>query len=92
MLGDFNPAYSAHHLLNDSIRHIKKIFKEGIQFDWVSSDSLNFKTAFNNFYCGLWIAPDSPYKDMENVLNTITYTRQNNIQTSGHFGGFQHMV
>lgn len=92
ILGDFNPVYSTHHALNDSIRQIKRIFEEEIQFDWISSDILNFKTAFNKMYCGLWIAPGSPYKDMKNVLNTITYARQNNIPTFGNCGGFQHMV
>ncbi len=92
ILGDFNPVYSTHHALNDSIRQVQKIFKEEIQFDWISSDILNFKTAFQNMYCGLWIAPGSPYKDMENVLKTITYARENNIPTFGNCGGFQHMI
>lgn len=92
ILGDFNPVYSTHHILNDSIRQIQKLLNEEIQFDWISSDTLNFKTAFNNMYCGLWIAPGSPYKNMKNVLNTITYTRENNIPTFGNCGGFQHMI
>ena len=92
ILGDFNPVYSTHHALNDSIRQVQKIFKDEIQFDWVSTDTLNFKTAFQNMYCGLWIAPGSPYKDMENVIKTITYARENNIPAFGNCGGFQHMV
>lgn len=92
ILGDFNPVYSTHHALNNSIRQVKKLFHEEIQFDWISTDILNFKTAFNNLYSGLWIAPGSPYKDMQNVLNTITYVRQNNIPTLGNCGGFQHMI
>lgn len=92
ILGDFNPAYSTHHALNDSIRQLKNLFQEETQFDWISSDTMNFKAAFHNMYCGLWIAPGSPYKDMDNVLNTITYTRENNIPTFGNCGGFQHMI
>ncbi|MBE0651792.1 MAG: CTP synthase [Bacteroidales bacterium] len=92
ILGDFNPAYPTQHALNDSVRHVLKKFDEEIQFDWVGSDVLNYKTAFDKLYCGLWIAPGSPYKDMENVLDTISFTRQNNIPTFGNCGGFQHMV
>lgn len=93
ILGDFNPAYSTHHALNDSIRQTLKKFVEDIQFDWISTDTLNFRTVFNKRrYCGLWIAPGSPYKKMENVLDTIAYARQNNIPTFGNCGGFQHMV
>lgn len=92
ILGDFNPAYTTHCALNDSARHILKKFEEDIRFDWISTDVFNFATAFDTLYCGLWIAPGSPYKDMKNVLDTITYTRRNQIPTFGNCGGFQHMI
>ncbi len=92
ILGDFNPAYSTHHALNNSIRQIQKLFNQELQFDWISTDILNSKTAFNNLYCGLWIAPGSPYKDIKNVLSTITYARENNIPNFGNCGGFQYMI
>ena len=93
ILGDFNPIYSTHHALNDSTRQIQKRLQKEIQFDWISTDVFSTQVAFKNgLYQGLWIAPGSPYKDMQNVLNAITYARQNNIPTLGNCGGFQHMV
>lgn len=92
VMGDFNPLYSTHHSLNDSIRNITKLIDKEIQFDWISTDLFNSKTLFKDLYCGLWIAPGSPYKSMENVLNTITYVRENKIPTLGNCGGFQHMI
>lgn len=92
ILGDFNPIYSTHHALNDSCRQIQKKLHKEIQFDWIPTDTLNYKTAFENLYHGLWIAPGSPYKDMNNVLSTITFARENGIPTIGNCGGFQHMI
>jgi CTP synthase (UTP-ammonia lyase) len=92
ILGDFNPIHSTHHALNDSTRQIKKLFTEEIQFDWIGTDIFNCKIAFDDLYSGLWIAPGSPYKDMQNVLDTIKYVRINNIPTLGNCGGFQHMI
>ena len=92
ILGDFNPAYSTHHALNDSIRQVTKLFMDEIQFDWIGTDIFNCKTAFSNLYKGLWIAPGSPYKDMQQVLDAIKYVRTNNIPTLGNCGGFQHMI
>lgn len=92
VLGDFNPSHTTHHALNDSIRSVTKKIDEEIQFDWTGTDIIHYKTAFQNLYCGLWIAPGSPYNNMENVLNTIRYTRENNIPTLGNCGGFQHMI
>jgi CTP synthase (UTP-ammonia lyase) len=92
ILGDFNPAYATHHALNDSVRQVKKLFKEEVQFDWISTDVFNAATAFNHLYSGLWIAPGSPYKDMRNVLDSIQYARKNNVPALGNCGGFQHMI
>jgi len=92
ILGDFNPAYPTHHALNDSVRTITKLIGEEIQFDWIGTDIFNYQTAFKNHYCGLWIAPGSPYKNMDNVLGSIAYARENNIPTLGNCGGFQHII
>lgn len=62
ILGDFNPYYSTHHALNDSIRQVQKSFLEDIQFDWISTEVFNFRTIFQDLYCGLWIAPGYQHK------------------------------
>jgi CTP synthase (UTP-ammonia lyase) len=91
ILGDFNPAYTTHHALNDSVRHVQKRLDEDIRFDWISTDLFDSTMAFDR-YCGLWIAPGSPYRDMKNVLDAIAYSRRNRIPTFGNCGGFQHMI
>lgn len=93
ILGDFNPAHSTLHALNENTRNIQKKLNVDIQFDWISTDIFNNKLVFETQkYSGLWIAPGSPYRDMENVLNAIKFTRENNIPTFGNCGGFQHMI
>lgn len=93
ILGDFNPIHSTLHALNDSVRQVKNQLNEEIQFDWIGTDLFDCNVAFkNNLYCGLWVAPGSPYKNMENVLKAIQYTREHNIPTFGNCGGFQHMI
>jgi CTP synthase (UTP-ammonia lyase) len=93
ILGDFNPIYSTHHALNDSTRQIQKHLNTAIQFDWIATDIFEPKIVFEkNNYKGLWIAPGSPYKSMDNVIAAIEYTRNNNIPTFGNCGGFQHMI
>lgn len=93
ILGDFNPSFQTHHALNDSIRTYLNIYNNNIQFDWIATDVFDCKVVFEKQnYLGLWIAPGSPYKDMNNVLKAIKYIRENNIPTLGNCGGFQHMV
>ncbi|MCT2406551.1 hypothetical protein NZD88_03155 [Chryseobacterium antibioticum] len=93
ILGDFNPIHYTLHQLNNTTRDVQKVLKKEIQFDWISTDIFDARIVFEKQdYKGLWVAPGSPYKDMNGVLNTICYARENNIPTFGNCGGFQHMV
>lgn len=93
VLGDFNPAYATHHALNDSIRQCVSHLDASIQCDWIGTSVFDAGMVFGQgMYAGLWVAPGSPYKDFENVLEVIHYTRRHAIPTFGNCGGFQHMV
>lgn len=93
ILGDFNPATPTHHALNNSTRQVKNLFQEEIQFDWISSDIFNSHVVFEQEgYKGLWIAPGSPYKDEQKVIDAITYARTHHVPTLGNCAGFQYMA
>lgn len=93
ILGDFNPIYQTHHALNESIFQVNNHLGRFVQCDWISTDVFDTKVVFGKgLYSSLWIAPGSPYKDFNNVLDVIRYARMNNIPTLGNCGGFQHMV
>jgi CTP synthase (UTP-ammonia lyase) len=92
LLGDYNPNYITLQAINDTFSPLKKLLNQDIRFDWFDTDKFNSEEAFNDGYSGLWVTPGSPYKDMENVLNAIAYTRKNKIPTFGNCGGFQHMA
>lgn len=92
VLGDYDPSQKTLQAINNTFVPLKKLIDRDIQFDWFDTDQFDYKTAFGNGYAGLWITPGSPYRDMENVLNSISYTRSNNIPTFGNCGGFQHMA
>jgi CTP synthase (UTP-ammonia lyase) len=92
VLGDFDPTYKTLQAINNTFVPIRKYFNHDIKFDWFDTDQFDFQKAFTDGYSGLWITPGSPYRDMENVLNAIAYTRKNRIPTFGNCGGFQHMA
>jgi CTP synthase (UTP-ammonia lyase) len=92
VLGDYDPSHITLKAINDTFSPLKKLLNPDIQFDWFNTDKFDYSTAFSGGYAGLWVTPGSPYKDMENVLNAISYTRKNKIPTFGNCGGFQHMA
>ncbi|MEP6646302.1 MAG: gamma-glutamyl-gamma-aminobutyrate hydrolase family protein [Saprospiraceae bacterium] len=92
ILGDFNPAYYTHLAVNETTRNLSNRVNNEVQFEWVGTDQFDFEKELPHKYSGLWISSGSPYKDMDNVLNTIRYARENKIPTFGNCGGYQHML
>ena len=90
ILGDFNPSYSTHRALNESIHHLKESLSQNAEFQWVGTETITADSCSQ--YSGLWIAPGSPYNNMSNVLDAIASARTGNIPTLGNCGGFQHML
>lgn len=57
---------------------------------WVSTEEID-ETLFERF-SGIWVAPGSPYKNMDKTLWAIRYARENGVPCFGTCGGFQHMI
>ncbi|MEO1208467.1 MAG: CTP synthase [Cyanobacteria bacterium J06638_20] len=90
ILGDYKPGYEPHLATQEAIAHSGLQLGSTIKAIWLSTDDISnmlFET-----YAGIWIAPGSPYKNTENMLQAIRYARENNIPCLGTCGGFQHMV
>ena len=61
-----------------------------IDFSWTPTDEIDFELL--NKSNVTFIAPGSPYRDMEKVLSAIEIAREEGIPCIGTCGGFQHMV
>jgi CTP synthase (UTP-ammonia lyase) len=92
VLGDYDASHITLQAINDTFIPLNTLLKRGVQFDWFATDKFDYVKEFRNGYAGLWVTPGSPYRDMENVLKSIEYTRTNKIPTFGNCGGFQHMA
>lgn len=57
---------------------------------WLSTEEID-ETLFERF-SGIWVAPGSPYKNMDKTLWAIHYARENGVACFGTCGGFQHMI
>jgi len=90
LLGEYTPTFPPHAATNAAIEHSRNLLGVDINATWVSTEDID-PTLFEQ-YSGLWVAPGSPYKNMELMLWAIRYARENNIPCFGTCGGFQHMV
>jgi CTP synthase (UTP-ammonia lyase) len=90
ILGEFTPTFAPHAATNAAVEHACAASGLVVESDWVSTaavDELLFAQ-----YRGLWVAPGSPYKDMDRTLWAIRFAREHGIPCFGTCGGFQHMV
>ncbi len=90
IIGEFSPKYEPHLATNNAVDHARSKLGARIDYEWLASDKITPETLEQ--YQGFWIAPGSPYKNMDNVLTVIQHARDNSIPLLGTCGGFQHMI
>lgn len=90
LLGEFSSTFPPHAATNAAIEHSRSLLAADISAKWVPTDDIDLDL-FEQ-YSGIWVAPGSPYKNMEKTLWAIRHARENNIPCLGTCGGFQHIV
>jgi CTP synthase (UTP-ammonia lyase) len=90
LLGEYTPTSQTHLFTNSAIADSGAELGVDVEGVWVATEDID-DTLFDT-YAGIWVAPGSPYKNMENTLWAIQTARQNQIPCLGTCGGFQHMV
>lgn len=90
LLGEYDPASSLHAATEASIEHSIDPLAGSIEYHWISTADFHPDTLQN--VNGLWVAPGSPYKNLEATLVAIRTAREQGIPCLGTCGGFQHMI
>ncbi|HKO44917.1 MAG TPA: gamma-glutamyl-gamma-aminobutyrate hydrolase family protein [Pyrinomonadaceae bacterium] len=90
ILGEYDSAFTPHVATGIAIGHSSAALGTAIKGEWVSTQDID-ESLFSR-YSGLWVAPGSPYKNLEKTLWAIEHARKNNVPCFGTCGGFQHMV
>ncbi len=90
IIGEFDGAFETHVATNAAIEHSRAGLQADVAYEWVSTGRLD--EALFERCSGVWVAPGSPYKDMQKTLRTIQFARERRVPTLGTCGGFQHMM
>jgi CTP synthase (UTP-ammonia lyase) len=90
IIGEYTPSFPPHISTNSAIEHSRVAAGVDVDGIWVSTEEIN-ETLFERF-SGIWVAPGSPYKNLDKTLWAIRYARENGIPCFGTCGGFQHMI
>ncbi|MBE9032678.1 CTP synthase [filamentous cyanobacterium LEGE 11480] len=90
LIGEYNPDFPPHVATDRAIADANASRNTDIQGIWVSTAAID-ATLFQTFDA-IWVAPGSPYKNLDNTLWAIRYAREHKIPCFGTCGGFQHMI
>ena len=90
LLGEYDSTFKPHVATAIAIRHSSALLRIAIKGEWVSTQDID-ESLFSR-YSGLWVAPGSPYKNLDKTLWALEHARRNNVPCFGTCGGFQHMV
>lgn len=76
VVGDYQPENETHTATDAALAHV------GLAFDWLGTDEVDPETAVAG-YDGVWIAPASPYRDMDAALEVVRLARERGVPLVG---------
>lgn len=93
IVGDFNPNFIPHPKTNEAIAHASESLGEAVFVEWIPSTRLKSNVEAQLApYDGIWVAPGSPYKNMEGALEAIRFSRRTALPLLGTCGGCQYVL
>jgi CTP synthase (UTP-ammonia lyase) len=90
ILGEYTPSFAPHTATTAALAHSRARLGVAVGAEWVSTAAID-QALFERFDA-LWVAPGSPYKDLDQTLWAIREARERGVPCLGTCGGFQHMV
>lgn len=90
ILGEHNPEAETHRATDSAIRHSLAGRNTDVEASWISTETIREADIVQAH--GLWVAPGSPYKNLQRALEAIRLAREHLVPCLGTCGGFQHMI
>lgn len=90
LLGEYSPSMESHQMTDAALAHSSAALGISIEPLWVSTAEINAQQIAAAD--AVWVAPGSPYKNLEATLQSIRLVREQQIPCLGTCGGFQHII
>ncbi len=77
IVGDYEPGWSHHLTINDSLQHAAARLSISIDPQWIGTDVMSTQGTGNlDSFDGIWCSSGSPYKSMEGAISAIRFARE----------------
>jgi CTP synthase (UTP-ammonia lyase) len=92
LVGDYNPAVTAHVAIPRALALAKTELHADLDWKWIGSASIRDAARDLAIFSAVWVVPASPYANMAGVLDAIRFARETHRPFLGTCGGFQHAL
>ena len=77
IVGDRDPSFRPHTATDEALSHAARALSVDVEAAWVPTESLApAAAAVLERFDGVWIAPGSPYRDIDGALGAIRFARE----------------
>jgi CTP synthase (UTP-ammonia lyase) len=77
VVGDYKASHSTHAATDQALTALD------LTFEWIATDELRVRWAQVEDLAGIFVAPGSPYRDMEATLDVIRHARERGVPLVG---------
>jgi CTP synthase (UTP-ammonia lyase) len=92
LVGDYSDAVLAHRAIGTALELACRETGVATAWDWIETDRVGPSASGLEGYCGLWLVPGSPYRDLAGALSAVRWARLGGRPFLGTCGGFQHAL
>jgi CTP synthase (UTP-ammonia lyase) len=92
IIADYDAQKAAHVAIPRALERACQAAGANLDWEWIGTDRVFNPAETLVGFSGVWVAPGSPYKNMDGALAAIRHARKRNIPFLGTCGGFQHAL
>ncbi|HEX3721095.1 MAG TPA: hypothetical protein VH595_24355 [Verrucomicrobiae bacterium] len=92
LVGDYSPEVPAHVAIPKALELARAAGGRDFEWRWFATARLGACAGEVAECAGVWVAPGSPYVNMEGVFGVIRLAREKGLPFLGTCGGFQHAL
>lgn len=92
LIGDYDANKTAHLAIPRVLERARRATGVNLDWEWIGTDRVFNAAETLAGFSGVWMAPGSPYRDLDGALTAIRHAREHDLPFLGTCGGFQHAL
>jgi CTP synthase len=92
VVGDYSEKVTAHRAIPRALELARAVSGADVGWEWIPTRRISDAAGELAGYGGVWMAPATPYENMQGALGAVRWAREGGRPLFGTCGGFQHAL